>query len=450
MRKHVVLTISLLFFFLSGAAVSIPAQQRPRDVILVVDLSSSMSPHYNNVTSYLTGRFLEENLNLGDTFHLIAFAAKPRLEIVRRVLDEGDVRTINGRIHLLYPLEPASDPLSALNYAERYVQNIPGGRQKKIFFVSDDEGIGVLAAAPRSGTEIQLIKAPVAGTRRQSAEASPRRTVSPSRPDPSPAGTAAVPVVPARTETPADPLQPVPATTVTESAGPADTGGESAAGLEPPPVKSPAETSDPPAEGPSGEISRVEAAIVPDSSPAPDAAAETDSAGLGGLLSSLPFPLVIALAALAILVIAALLILIVRNLQSSPGRTPVPPSAPNRAADTFPAVEENRSKNLRKASEGAELLSSFAEHRRTASQAGPQPSRKEEEPDQTLSTPPLVNFFVEDQNTAIGRRNIHALKPGNSYSVGGGNSDFLIFLVPVPQRIGELHYDGTNCTFIPL
>ncbi|MDR1930897.1 MAG: hypothetical protein LBQ44_09770, partial [Treponema sp.] len=40
--------------------------------------------------------------------------------------------------------------------------------------------------------------------------------------------------------------------------------------------------------------------------------------------------------------------------------------------------------------------------------------------------------------------------PGNSYSVGGGNSDFLIFLVPVPQRIGELHYDGTNCTFIPL
>jgi hypothetical protein len=34
--------------------------------------------------------------------------------------------------------------------------------------------------------------------------------------------------------------------------------------------------------------------------------------------------------------------------------------------------------------------------------------------------------------------------------VGGGNSDFLVFLVSIPPRIAELHFDGNNCTFVPL
>jgi hypothetical protein len=63
--------------------------------------------------------------------------------------------------------------------------------------------------------------------------------------------------------------------------------------------------------------------------------------------------------------------------------------------------------------------------------------------------PPMLNLFVEDQNTAIGRRNIHIIKPGSVFSVGGGKSDFLIFLVPVPRKIGEFRFDGTQCTFIP-
>jgi hypothetical protein len=62
----------------------------------------------------------------------------------------------------------------------------------------------------------------------------------------------------------------------------------------------------------------------------------------------------------------------------------------------------------------------------------------------------MLNIFVEEQNTAIGRRNIHALKKGASYSVGGGNSDFLIFLVSFPAGLGRLSFDGTNCTFTPL
>jgi hypothetical protein len=63
--------------------------------------------------------------------------------------------------------------------------------------------------------------------------------------------------------------------------------------------------------------------------------------------------------------------------------------------------------------------------------------------------PLMLSLFVEDQNTNIGRRNIHAVKAGYSFTIGGGKSDFLIFLVPMPPRIAELRSDGTQCTLVP-
>jgi len=64
--------------------------------------------------------------------------------------------------------------------------------------------------------------------------------------------------------------------------------------------------------------------------------------------------------------------------------------------------------------------------------------------------PPMITLFVEDQNTAIGRRNIHVAKQGSVFSVGGGRSDFLIFLVPIPPHIADIRFDGRQCTFTPL
>jgi hypothetical protein len=67
----------------------------------------------------------------------------------------------------------------------------------------------------------------------------------------------------------------------------------------------------------------------------------------------------------------------------------------------------------------------------------------------TDNRPLLLSLFVKDQNTNIGRRNVHVLKPGYSLTLGGGKSDFLIFLVSLPPRIAELYYDGVQCTLIP-
>jgi hypothetical protein len=63
--------------------------------------------------------------------------------------------------------------------------------------------------------------------------------------------------------------------------------------------------------------------------------------------------------------------------------------------------------------------------------------------------PLMLRLFVTDQNTFIGKRNTHLVKPGLSYTVGGGRSDFLIFLVRIPPHIGELRYENSGCSFYP-
>ncbi|HUW69012.1 MAG TPA: VWA domain-containing protein [bacterium] len=59
-------------------------------------------------------------------------------------------------------------------------------------------------------------------------------------------------------------------------------------------------------------------------------------------------------------------------------------------------------------------------------------------------------LHVADQNPNIGRRNIHAIHAGGKKSIGGGSSDFLIFLLPVPRNIASVYFDGVNATLVPI
>ena len=63
--------------------------------------------------------------------------------------------------------------------------------------------------------------------------------------------------------------------------------------------------------------------------------------------------------------------------------------------------------------------------------------------------PVMLNLLVTGQNTAMGKRNIHSVKPGYTFTIGGGKSDFLIFLVPIPYNIADISYDGKSCTLTP-
>ncbi|MCP5453663.1 MAG: VWA domain-containing protein [Spirochaetaceae bacterium] len=60
-----------------------------------------------------------------------------------------------------------------------------------------------------------------------------------------------------------------------------------------------------------------------------------------------------------------------------------------------------------------------------------------------------LTLRVLGQNPNIGKRNIRAMHSGGRASVGGGSSDFLVFLLPVPRHIAWLYYDGDDATLVP-
>jgi hypothetical protein len=151
-------------------------------------------------------------------------------------------------------------------------------------------------------------------------------------------------------------------------------------------------------------------------------------------------------------VLALIIFFAARNLHGSPNR------AMAQAASASPAGGPRRSEEEREnQNRSAETMSAFAASQKTSGTpplSHPPPKSKplpRDKPDtQSFENgPPMLSLFVEDQNTAIGRRNIHALKAGYTFSVGGGKSDFLIFLVPIPPHIADLHFDGRQCSFIP-
>jgi hypothetical protein len=137
--------------------------------------------------------------------------------------------------------------------------------------------------------------------------------------------------------------------------------------------------------------------------------------------------------------LAVALLLTGRNLRSSPKR------AMARAASA-----SFGNKDAQRARDNAALLASYAANQRKGGSRTPANYRRRTNTNEFPQNGPLMlSLFVEDQNTLIGKRNIHTVKAGYTFSVGGGRSDFLIFLVSVPPHIADVRFDGKNCTFIP-
>ena len=158
--------------------------------------------------------------------------------------------------------------------------------------------------------------------------------------------------------------------------------------------------------------------------------------------SSMPF--IIGIIILALIILGIIVFFATRRLGSSPKRVmaqAASSSKPEPRDDLAPFADH--SKDLAKYA--------AVQNRQRSTPYDDRPVKTESVKPAVInpSGPLLLNLFVEDQNTAIGKRNIHSLKSGYSLSVGGGKSDFLIFLVQVPANIGEIRRDGSQCSFIP-
>ena len=472
MKKRI---FALVLFIFTLA--NIHGQNDPKDLILLLDTSASMSASYENVNNYLSASFLSEHLRIGDTFHFIPFSDKPRLDIARLVEGRGELETIIGRMLLQSPLDSWSDIEAALKFAEVYANALPQ-RPKRIVLITD--GI----ADPPPGSSSRALD--TAGLNNLVSETRDRLgsrgislsyiKVSPGVPLPSasrPATAAASPQAtssaapPPASTRPAEQARPVEQVRPTEQARPVETRPAEtgpAAGLSssvaPPPITPPQESSReqqsyteiPPKDdfGSTGgeTLSTEERPAVeqqPQVTPAapppvvtpPPATQQASRRSWDGP----PLPLLIGLALIGLIALILIILLISRQLHSSPNRAIARAASPSRAepvADAAPFTDH--SKDL------ASFAAGMSKHRST-----PYEDRKPTKIIKPIdySQPVMLNLFVEDQNTFIGKRNIHSVKSGNSFTVGGGKSDFLIFLVPIPPAIGDVTVGSGGCTFTP-
>ncbi|GHT52801.1 hypothetical protein FACS1894106_2300 [Spirochaetia bacterium] len=440
----------------------------PIDLILLLDTSSSMSASYGEVSDYITGPFLREFLRIGDTFHLISFSEKPRVEIARRIEGRGEVETIIGRMLLMYPLDPWSDIPGALAYAEKYSGSLPPSRPKKIVLISD----GDVSPAPGSGSALDpaglqtlisdiktrlgpqgisldyvtvpLVNLPVSG-RTPLPGASVRVTQGPAPVVPAQAGTAAAPVTPPAQQT--APVQ----TPAAPAAAPSDTVTQPAPAAEPAAVL-------PLASAPAAETPAQPPAPPAQPSPVPSASSQGEKAAQEpSVPNQLPVPL-IGLGILALALIGGGIFFITRRSKDSPKRVKAPrpsaaPSSSDAAKASAPAPRQApvspapRPQAVRPSAQPVQAKTqTLAPVRRPA----PFDDQYKAPPVPTDGRPLMLKLFVGDQNTFIGKRNIHLVKQGFTFTIGGGKSDFLIFLVPMPPRIAELRYEDCHFILIPL
>ncbi|MDR0376253.1 MAG: hypothetical protein LBH70_00495 [Spirochaetaceae bacterium] len=133
-----------------------------------------------------------------------------------------------------------------------------------------------------------------------------------------------------------------------------------------------------------------------------------------------------------------------RKLKSSPNR--IMAYAAERGAPFFPGQQiQSRGEQWNTYSAGR-----WEKHGGPSATAAP-PNRVGKDAEQYRSKKfLLLSLVVDDQSTSIERRNLHSLKAGDVCTIGGGKSDdYLISLAPVPARLGEVQFDGKECTFVP-
>lgn len=534
------------------------------DVIVVLDTSQSVLPWFKEATDYAVGPVVRDFLRLGDTFHLLSFGSSVQVEIAQRVESEADLRSILGRLWLLYPVARSTDLLGALSYLGQYLADLPVSIPKYVVFITDgvndpETGSVGFGLSPeestrafgveadrirRNGWRVRIVQLPFSADRAAAEAASAGRLA--------PAATASGPgnaasAAPTSGSSPGSLLADLGEALGTEVTpySEADRDNLARKSLALPVAIFPADIGKHGHEfdlplvfrNPTGEEVQLEleAALVDGTDTLREKAfvrlapgAEASLAAPLSLPASMepgaytlsielrfadgmrtapsrgqvrltlaPNPLallfrsagkaIMAIIVLAFLLAAVLLVLFLVRRAPRHAAAPVVRAVrdhastgkgrPDRGAvdptvvgAVLPAGAAARSAQAAPYA-GSHILSVD----RPGSPSVVQP-RIHPETDlphagsvvqpavamhrghsSGMRSPPFarpgsvtLEFRVDEQNPHVGRRNIHTLPAGSLKTIGGGRSDFLIFLVPMPPRCAELQYDGERIFLVPL
>ena len=110
---------------------------RPLDLVILVDTSESMFTHFDEMNEYVFTRILKNHVEFGDTFHILSFNSAPHQELSRSIENENDIKQILKQIMLLNPLGKHTDLVRAVGYLHNYVGGLRYDSDKKIIILTD-------------------------------------------------------------------------------------------------------------------------------------------------------------------------------------------------------------------------------------------------------------------------------------------------------------------------
>ena len=114
---------------------AVNAQQM--DMIVLLDISESVFPIFDDLVGYLIHNTISNHLRMGDYFHLITFADAPQIEVSQRIESRDQAEEIVKYLLLLQPLGQYTDLISAMKYLYHYTADLPSGRNKTILVLTD-------------------------------------------------------------------------------------------------------------------------------------------------------------------------------------------------------------------------------------------------------------------------------------------------------------------------
>jgi len=109
----------------------------PGELIVLLDVSESVFPIFDDLVEYLLRTTLTDQMKIGDTFHLMTFAGYTEIIFEKKITSEEDIEDAVSNILLLHPLGRYTDLVRAMKDLYEYVLLLPQDTEKTILVLTD-------------------------------------------------------------------------------------------------------------------------------------------------------------------------------------------------------------------------------------------------------------------------------------------------------------------------
>lgn len=107
------------------------------DIVVLLDTSKSVFSYFDSLLNYLINEVLICQIKYGNTFHLLTFSGTTEKELITPINDKEDIEQIVSDVLLLQAFGDYTDLIGALRFLQNYVAALEGENSKSVIIITD-------------------------------------------------------------------------------------------------------------------------------------------------------------------------------------------------------------------------------------------------------------------------------------------------------------------------